>query len=404
MTGSSYYSVEKDTLGKSGGTTQSETRIYNERLALSLIRLHGQLTKVELTRLTGLAPQTITTIVNRAADRRLVIRGEPRRGGLGQPSVPYALNPEGAYSFGLKIDHCSADIALVDFVGHVIAFERTYFDYPMPAAVMAFANSTIKKMLAEHTHVHKDLVAGLGIASPFQQRNWMELIGVPPSVEEEWKRLDIRVALEADMGWPTFLLSDAMVSAGAELMFGSGLGRANFLYAFIGEVVGGGVVLDHHLFPGGNKRAGDLGEFPVSSSKTGTGATLNRVASIRALRQHLNDRSNLNSLQLKDDWADLGESVTEWSETVSESFACLSRSIVALMDIDNLIIDGAIPTEVRSQIAKAVRRSLANDFADRPEPFSVLEGTFGDKAPSIGGASIPLIVKFSNDKELLFKE
>ena len=34
----------------------------------------------------------------------------------------------------------------------------------------------------------------------------------------------------------------------------------------------------------------------------------------------------------------------------------------------------------------------------------MLEGKFGHLAPAIGGASIPLLVKFSNDKELLFKE
>ena len=100
-------------------------RIYNERLIVSLVRRHGQLAKTDLTRLTGLAAQTITTIVNRAADRQLLLRREPLRGRLGQPSVPYSLNPEAAYSFGLKVDHRSADVALVNFVGDVVAFERT---------------------------------------------------------------------------------------------------------------------------------------------------------------------------------------------------------------------------------------------------------------------------------------
>ena len=35
---------------------------------------------------------------------------------------------------------------------------------------------------------------------------------------------------------------------------------------------------------------------------------------------------------------------------------------------------------------------------------AVIEGTFGHLAPVIGGASIPLLVKYSNDKEMLFKD
>ena len=56
-TGHSFYSVEKVPEARSGGATQAETRVYNERLVVSLIRRHNQLSKVDLTRLTGLAPQ-----------------------------------------------------------------------------------------------------------------------------------------------------------------------------------------------------------------------------------------------------------------------------------------------------------------------------------------------------------
>ena len=52
----------------------------------------------------------------------------------------------------------------------------------------------------------------------------------------------------------------------------------------------------------------------------------------------------------------------------------------------------------------ARRISSGPPFAGRPEPFSVLEGAFGHMGPAIGGASIPLLVKYSNDRDILFKE
>jgi hypothetical protein len=63
-----------------------------------------------------------------------------------------------------------------------------------------------------------------------------------------------------------------------------------------------------------------------------------------------------------------------------------------------------MPPVVRREIARQTRRKLATSFLDRPEPFSVVEGSFGYLAPAIGGASIPLLVKYSNDKEILFKD
>jgi hypothetical protein len=80
------------------------------------------------------------------------------------------------------------------------------------------------------------------------------------------------------------------------------------------------------------------------------------------------------------------------------------KAAVALMDVDNLVVDRAIPPAVRKEIAKATRRKLTRTLVDRPEPFLVLEGKFGPLAPAIGRASIPLLVKYSNDNELLFRD
>ena len=406
MTGTSFYSVEKILEGRSGGTTQAESRVYNERLVVALVRRHGQLSKADLTRLTGLAPQTITTIVNRAADSQLLLRREPLRGRLGQPSVPYSLNPEAAYSFGLKVDHRSADVALVNFVGDVIAFERIAFDYPTPSEIMAFAKAAIGRMRRKHKTIPQDRVAGLGIASPFYQWNWNEDTGVPMGPLNAWKQIDIRAELDQVFDWPVYLFNDATVSAGAELMFGTGTGRADFLYAYVGYFLGGGLVLDHHLFPGRNNLAGSLGGVPVPATGRRNDRTvpLMQVASLHSLATKLNGKDNGRIWSSPDDWGDLGASLAEWIEEVSDGLAHATRAAVALLDIDNIVIDGAIPAGVRKEIAKATRRKLARVLADRPEPFSVLEGTFGHLGPAIGGASIPLLVKYSNDKELLFKE
>lgn len=406
LTGSSFYSVEKVADGRSGGTTQAETRIYNERLIVSLVRRHGQLSKADLTRLTGLAPQTITTIVNRAADDELLSRKEPLRGRLGQPSVPYSLNPGAAYSFGLKIDHRSADVALVNFVGEVMAFERTTHDFPTPSGVMSFAKAAIARMTRKHKSASTQRIAGLGIASPFHQWQWDEASGTSAAKLAAWKQVDIRAELDRLFDWPVYLFNDATVSAGAELMFGCGLGRADFLYAYVGYFVGGGLVLDHHLFPGRNRLAGALGMMPVplSGRKGERTAPFLKVGSISSLASRVSDGENDRIWSSPEEWGDLGSPLSEWIDEVSAGLAYVTQSAIALLDVDNLVVDGAMPVAVRREIAKSTRRKLARVVADRPEPFTVLEGTFGHLAPAVGGASIPLLVKYSNDKELLFKE
>lgn len=406
MTGNSFFSVEKVPEARSGGTTQAETRVYNERLVVSLVRRHGELSKVDLTRLTGLAPQTITTIVNRAADGKVLLRREPLRGRLGQPSVPYALNPDAAYAFGLKIDHRSADVALIDFVGNVIAFERTTFEYPMPKDIMAFAKDATARVLRRRKTVDPGRIAGLGIASPFYQSEWDDDIGAPTARFEAWKRIDIRAELDRAFAWPVYLFNDATVSASAELMFGAGLGRPDFLYVHVGHHIGAGLVLDHHLFPGRNRLAGAIGNVSIHVTQGSRHriVTLNNWASLRSLVDALPADEREKVWSSTEDWGTLGGTVAAWVEMVAEGLAQFISGAVALLDVDSAIVDGAFPAAVRREIAKALRRKLARLMLGRPETFSVVEGSFGHMSPVIGGASIPLLVRYSNDKELLFKD
>ena len=101
------------------GTNQAGMREQNERLVLSLVRRHGSLAKSEIARMTGLSAQTVSVIMRHLEKDRLLRRGEPQRGRVGQPSVPLSLDPEGAFFLGAKVGRRSLDFVLVDFVGGI---------------------------------------------------------------------------------------------------------------------------------------------------------------------------------------------------------------------------------------------------------------------------------------------
>ena len=101
------------------GSNQEGVRQYNERVVLQTIRLHGALPKADLARLTHLSPQTVSIIIERLQEDDLVIKQARVRGKVGQPSVPISLNPDGAFSVGIKVGRRNMDALLVDFTGRV---------------------------------------------------------------------------------------------------------------------------------------------------------------------------------------------------------------------------------------------------------------------------------------------
>jgi len=92
------------------GSNQIGVKQFNERLILDIISKGGQLSKAEITRITGLSAQTVTTIVNRLIKEGLVRKGEIVKGKIGQPSTLIELDNNGANAIGIKIGRRSADI------------------------------------------------------------------------------------------------------------------------------------------------------------------------------------------------------------------------------------------------------------------------------------------------------
>ncbi len=127
----------------SSGADQAGVRLYNERLLLSLVRRFGPLSKIEVARLTGLSVQSSSAIMNRLQSEGLLKREAPLRGRVGQPTVPVSLDPDGAYSLGLKIGRRSCELVLVDFCGRIRSRARRTFAYPTPDTRARFRQTDI---------------------------------------------------------------------------------------------------------------------------------------------------------------------------------------------------------------------------------------------------------------------
>lgn len=389
----------------SRGTNQSGVRLYNERLVLSLIRRHGSLPKADIARRTGLSPQTISTIANSLEADGIIIRLDPLRGKVGQPLVPYALNPRGAFFLGLKIGRRSSDIVLMDFAGTVLGRIHEPHPYPTPQIIRALAGRGIAELTASLNEAERQRIAGFGIASPFELWNWESQLGAPPDVLEDWRQADIRGDIAAISPWPVYFHNDGTAACAAELVLGHGQHGDDFLYIFLGSFIGGGVVLNGHLFPGRTGYGGAIGPLPVPTGDGGFQQIL-RSASIYVLADRLTAAGMDPQVLWREpgQWGELGEPLQAWIDDAARSLAIAAVSAVSIIDFRTIVIDGAFPEAVRANLVQATRAALVNFDLQGLAPFTIAEGTIGFGAREIGGACLPLLANFTQDREVLFKE
>jgi predicted NBD/HSP70 family sugar kinase len=393
----------------SRGTNQVGVRLYNERLILSLVRRLGSVPKVEIARVTGLSVQTATAIVKRLQRDGLLLAQSPQRGRVGQPAVPFKLNPDGAFSLGLKIGRRSCDLVLVDFVGGLRLLRRRAYAYPVPRQIVAFVDHGIAELVNDLPPDICKRIAGLGVAVPFELWNWENEVGASVATMMQWREIDIQSLIGAVCPWPVTICNDATSACAAEVFFADGWHYRDFIYFFIGSFVGGGIVLNGSLYPGRTGNAGAVGSMPIGRPDGVNGVLhqqLIRSASTYVLANRLIAAgiSPSSIWETPQQWNDFGPILDDWIETVASGLAVATIAAASVIDFEAAIIDGACPEAVRALIVHKARDKLAELDRRGLSPFAVIEGSIGVDARAVGAAALPLLANFARDREVLFKE
>ncbi|MEL6959906.1 MAG: ROK family transcriptional regulator [Pseudomonadota bacterium] len=379
----------------SAGLSQSGVRDHNERLLLSLIQRHGGLPASDLSKRAGLSPPTVSTILRRLEGEGLVERGQPVRGKVGKPSTPMMLAADGAFAFGLKIGRRSAELVLVDFVGDMRDARTITYDLPDPDTILSFAEQGIAEIQAALSSQQASRVCGLGVGAAFELWHWPETGGVGRAELEAWRSINIREVLLSRTGLPVSLLNDATAACQAEHTYGRGREFQDYAYFFIGAYIGGGIVLDNAVYEGRQGNAGALGSLP-SLGPNGESMQLLEMASIRQLEARLTE-VDLDSRVLwndPDSWTDLRRYVAPWLRQTAQELSKAALAVCAVIDFEAIIIDGAFPDHIRSDLVEQVRRYVSTQDTRGLIAPRIEAGTIGQKARAIGAGTRPLGTQF----------
>ncbi|MGV3551201.1 ROK family transcriptional regulator [Rhizobium sp.] len=388
-----------------GGANQTRVRAYNERLVLSLVRRHGALSKAEIARRTGLSAQTVSVIMRALEKDGLLTRGTPQRGRVGQPSIPMSLNADGVLSFGLKVGRRSADLVLMDFTGKVRVQLHEAYRYPTPRGVLAFAEAGVARVLATLGPDERERIAGLGVALPFELWNWVEEVGAPMADMDAWRQADIAALLAERLPFPVMLQNDATAACAAELAFGHGPRFSDFAYFFLGSFIGGGVVLNHALYPGRTGNAGAFGSMPFPGKEGGRNQLIDHASVVLLEKMLMEAGRNPSSIWLTpEQWDNFGDILDLWIQRTGRSLALAIATVCSVIDFEAVIIDGGFSTGIRHAITTVTRRQLAGLNLQGISPPVIEEGLVGSSARAVGAASLPLFSRYHIDQSVLFKD
>jgi len=387
------------------GSNQIGMREFNERVVLQAIRLNGSLPKADLARMTHLSTQTVSVIINRLLDEGLVMKLDSLRGKVGQPSQPIALAPDGAFAIGIRIGRRRLDVMLLDFRGAVRY--SAGIDYDTPSVAFVFAEIAVQlekitRLLGDKVH----RLTGVGLAAPLMFGGWQKLVRMSPQDADAWTRISMRERLQALTHLPVQFAKDTAAACVAELVAGRGRGMKSYLYLFVDVLVGGALVIDGQPHSGVYGNAGAVGSMPLAVAPTaGRAPQLLGLASLVTLEEmqaaaKLDVLGPMDERMLQSPWL----AVTErWLVDAAGAIAFAINGSACLLDLDGVIVDGAMHPSVLARLLDAIRvamRRYSWEGVMRPE---VHQGAIGVDAKVTGAAYLPLHANFAPAHDLFLK-
>lgn len=382
------------------GVQHASLRAANRRAVLTAITFNTGLSNADVSRLTGLAPQTASAIVAELEAEGFVTRGEVLRGRRGQPATPLFLNYDAVYSIGCEISWEHIQVTLLDLGSREVARYRRFFGYPDAETIVEEAARAIGQMVDRLTRAQQKRLTGVGLTTPGAIGRWIHVLGAPAEQAQLWQRLDLRAALEDATGLPTTWTNNGNAACFGEMTHMPPPRPADYAYIHVDTFVAAGVLADHALWDGPRGNAANLGGIFICD-RAGNRTVGHRIASTLALRRKLSEAGRPVPTGDPADWPwDSFEPVLEdWISEAGYGIAQIVYNTAVVTDMDRVVIDGAMPRTVLERLHAQVERELSafGDYSSTGLP-KVSIGALGARAAVIGSAQIPVFRRyFSRD-------
>ena len=189
------------------------------------------------------------------------------------------------------------------------------------------------------------------------------------------------------------------------MIAGDRIHQRSALYLFLGTFAGGGVVLDGRLYRGEQMNAGAIGSMPIVATENGgKHRQLIHQASVLDLERELDAAGfDVSDLFEFTPTASANAIFGRWTQRAVPALAHTIVSASAVIDFQEVVVDGLLCEKWREQIVVGIRKACAQFNHAGLSSFDIEIGSIGPSARVLGAALVPLIRRFSPDTDLLVK-
>lgn len=361
----------------------------------------GPIARIGLSERTGISRATVTTLIGDLIEAGLVTevaQTTEASGARGRPRIDLKIAGDAHLVAGIKVADTSISFVLVDFDG----CERAAIKQPLEQvihtsdALIGHITQGIEA-LAQTANCDVGHISGVGVGLAGLMQAEAGLVHWSPSLDR--RNVPFRDDLEAALDTPVFLDNDVNLVAEAELRFGMGRNRKDFIVVTIEAGVGMALVLGGQVYRGARGSGGEFGHTKVqldgAECRCGQRGCLEAYVADFALHRNASAAGLVDLTASKDDAiqrllgaAQAGDHRAQnILDDAGRMFALGLANLVNIFDPEFIIIAGAqmqFDHLLADSVIAEMRKSTVQ--IDKPAPEVVIH-KWGDRMWALGAAA-----------------
>jgi predicted NBD/HSP70 family sugar kinase len=237
-----------------------DIRNINQTVLLHLIRERQPISRVEIAKITGLRPGTISSIVNRLIKKGVIYEGAEGPSSGGRKPTYLNINAENAYVLAIDIAVRDTVYAVSDFNGRIIKQKALITEGKPTVFLDKLAGEVNRLVASEYKRVK---FAAVGVSMPGLIKRETGEVAVSPNLG--WNGLPVKALLEEKLGLPVFVENDANAAAFSELWYGplDEIKVKTLLYILVVDGLGSGLIINGKLHVGSTIGMGGFGHMCI---------------------------------------------------------------------------------------------------------------------------------------------
>jgi len=377
----------------------------NEVRILRLVRDRQALSRIELSRATGLHKATVSGLVAKLIKAGfLQDTGEVEtRQRVGRKRALLRFLPLAGLVIGVDIRRTGATVAITDLNAHVL--QQNSFSYHQRNSadqVMSRVVAIIRQLLKRGRHPRTQLVGiGVGVQGIVDYSNNTLVLS---QNKKAWEGESLGTRLEREFGVPVYVENDVKSMALGEYLLGAAKGSRHFVYIWVGEGVGAGIIVNGQLLRGITSSAGEIGynslefsavdkaRFPFTfRGQEMFGQILTDANLIESYRRNSKDAAENLTVPSITEKAALGDSIAQ--QVIEEFISLLSIPCIMMLNTLNpeMIIVGGQLSQSYPAVAEQLQRRIHRDLLAPPaEAVRIRCAANGDRGVILGAAGLVL--------------